>query len=190
MLAVLPAICNRRSLGIVIRVSTLLCNALDGLLGIAPALGALEGEGPRHHADGQRAHLAGHIGHDGRGAGAGAAAHAGRDKDHVGAAEHLAQFVAALLAGTQADLGVAARTQPLGDLLADAQPLWRRRQHQRLGIGVDGDELDALDALFDHAVDGVLPAAAHADDFDLGKVVDKGRLCLGATGHCSNSFDD
>ena len=52
------------------------------------------------------------------------------------------------------------------------------------------EQLDALAALLDQSVDGSLPAAAHADDFDLGKVVDIGRLCLGATGHCSNSFDD
>ena len=38
------------------------------------------------------------------------------------------------------------------------------------------DELDALDALLDHAVDGVLTAAADADHFDLGKIFDKLRL--------------
>ena len=42
---------------------------------------------------------------------------------------------------------------------------------QRLGVGVDGDELDALQAGVDHAVDGVDAAAADADDLDDGQVV-------------------
>ena len=37
---------------------------------------------------------------------------------------------------------------------------------QRLHVGVDGEELDALDLGLDHAVDGVDAAAAHADDAD------------------------
>src|SRR5438874_2572011 len=38
---------------------------------------------------------------------------------------------------------------------------------RRLSVGIDGDELHALDAGFDHAVDGVAAAAADADDLDL-----------------------
>ena len=37
---------------------------------------------------------------------------------------------------------------------------------QRLDVGVDGDELDALEAGVDHAADGVGAAAAGADDLD------------------------
>ena len=37
---------------------------------------------------------------------------------------------------------------------------------ERLRVRVDSDELDALEALVDHAVDGVRPAAADADDLD------------------------
>jgi hypothetical protein len=85
----------------------------DGLLRAAAALRPLEGEGPRDHADGQRAHLPRHLRHDGRGARAGAAAHAGGHEDHVGAAEHLAQFLAALLRRALADVRVAARPSPL-----------------------------------------------------------------------------
>ena len=42
---------------------------------------------------------------------------------------------------------------------------------QRLCIGVDRDELDALEALFDHPVDGIDATTANADDFDHGQVV-------------------
>ena len=43
---------------------------------------------------------------------------------------------------------------------------------QRLGIGVDGHKLDALQAFIDHAVDGIAAAAAHAHHFDAGKGFD------------------
>ena len=39
---------------------------------------------------------------------------------------------------------------------------------QRLQVGVDGEELDALDLRLDHAVDGVHAGAADADDADHG----------------------
>ena len=42
-------------------------------------------------------------------------------------------------------------------------------RQQRLGVGVDRDELDPVDAGLDHAVDGVAAGAADADDLDPGK---------------------
>src|SRR2546426_7560250 len=39
---------------------------------------------------------------------------------------------------------------------------------QGLRVGVHGDELDALESLVDHAVQGVAAAAPHADDFHPG----------------------
>ena len=42
---------------------------------------------------------------------------------------------------------------------------------QRLRIGVDGDELDALQTGVDHAVDGVDAATTDADDLDDGEIV-------------------
>ena len=43
--------------------------------------------------------------------------------------------------------------------------------HQRLGIRVDRDELDAREAGVHHPVDGVRAAAADADDLDQCEVV-------------------
>ena len=43
--------------------------------------------------------------------------------------------------------------------------------HQRLRVGVHGDELDAGEARVDHPVDGVRAAAADADDLDHREVV-------------------
>ena len=42
---------------------------------------------------------------------------------------------------------------------------------KRLGIGVDGDKLDAADALLDHTVHGVGAAAAHANNLNHGEIV-------------------
>ena len=89
----------RRSLGMTMTVSTCFCELGDALLGAARALGALELERPGDDADGQRALLAGDLRDHRRRAGAGAAALAGGDEDHVRAADGLLDLLAALLGG-------------------------------------------------------------------------------------------
>ena len=102
----------------------------------------------------------------GRGAGAGAAALAGGDEDHVGALQRLLDLVAALGRRAGADLGVAAGAEAAGQLLADRKLDVGVAGLQRLRVGVDRDELDAADAGVDHAADRVGAAAAGADDLD------------------------
>ena len=136
------------------------------------ALAALEGEGLGDDAHGEGAHVVlGDVGDDGSGAGAGAATLARGDEDHVGAGEGALDLVAAVLGGLGADLGVGASAKALGDVGADVHLDVGVGDGERLGIGVDGDELDAADALLDHAVDGVGAAAADTDDLDDGEVV-------------------
>ena len=110
----------------------------------------------------------------GRGAGAGAAALARGDEDHVGALKRFLDLRAVLLGGLEAHVGVGAGAEALRQVHADVDLVVRVRHQQRLRVGVDGDELDALDAGFDHAVDGVGAAAAGADDLDDGEVVGSG----------------
>ena len=69
-------------------------------------------------------------------------------------------------AAWQPTSGFAPAPRPRVSLLADVDRLVGVRHQQSLAIGVDGDELDALDAGLDHTVDGVGSAAAHSDDFD------------------------
>ncbi len=71
-------------------------------------------------------------------------------------------------AASRAAHRVAAGAQPAGQLGADAHLLVRIAELQRLVVGVDRDELDALEAALDHAVDGVAAAAADADHLDAG----------------------
>ena len=75
---------------------------------------ALEQERLGDDADGERPGLAGHLGHDRRRAGAGAAAHAAGDEDHVGALDRLGHLVAVLLDRLPADLGPGARPEARG----------------------------------------------------------------------------
>jgi hypothetical protein len=76
------------------------------------AAAALEGERARDDADGQRAELAGDLGDDRRAAGAGAAALAGGDEDHVGALEDLLDLVAVVLGGRRPTSGSAPAPRP------------------------------------------------------------------------------
>ena len=154
-------------------------------LGLVGPAAALEGERAGDDADGQRAERAGDAGDDGRAAGAGAAALAGGDEDHVGALEDLLDLLRVVLGGLPADLGVGAGAEAAGELAADVELDVGVAHQQRLRVGVDGDELDALEADLDHPVDGVDAAAADADDLDDGEVVL--RSChVGASRSCTD----
>ena len=80
-------------------------------------------------------------------------------------------------AGGLADLRVAAGAEAAGEVAPDVELEIGVAHQQRLGIGVDGDELDALEPGVDHPVDRVDAAAADADDLDHGEIV------LGRAGH-------
>ena len=155
-----------------IRVSTFSFRLLDARLGLHRAAPALEGERPGDDADGERAEALGDLGDDRGAAGAGAAALAGGDEDHVGALEHLLDLVAVLLGGLAADLGVAAGAEAAGQLAADVELHVGVAHEQRLGVGVDGDELDALAGPASiMRLTALHAAAADADHLDDGEVV-------------------
>ena len=59
-------------------------------------------------------------------------------------------------------IGVGAAAQAVRELLADVDLDVGVAHVELLHVGVDGDELHALDAGVDHAVDGVGAGAAHA----------------------------
>ncbi len=144
----------------------------DAGLGAFAAQRALERERLRDDADGERADLPCALRDDGRRARARAAAHAGRDEYHVGAAQGLDDVVAALLGGLLADLRARAGAEAARELFTDLHALRRHRMEEGLGIRIDGDELHALHAKGDHAVDGVAAAAAHTDDFDFCELIE------------------
>ena len=69
------------------------------------------------------------------------------------------------------DFGIAAGAEAPRELTADVELDVGVAHEQRLRVGVDGDELDALQPRVDHAVDGVDATAADADDFDDREIV-------------------
>src|SRR5690606_33831610 len=94
-----------------------------------------------------------------------------------GAGQCLFDLGAVIFGGLTTDLGIAARAEAAGELASDVELDVGVAHQERLRVGVDGDELDALEACVDHAVDRVDAAAAYPDDLDDRKVV------LWVTGH-------
>src|SRR2546425_5574528 len=119
---------------------------------LAHPLAALEQERLGDDPDREGAEIARHLRDDGRRACAGAAAHAAGDEYHVRAVQRVQHLVAVLLDRLAADLGARACAQPAGQLLPDLHLHVGLVVEQGLRVGVDGDELDALQALVDHAV--------------------------------------
>ena len=76
-----------------------------------------------------------------------------------------------LLGGLATDLGIGAGAEPARELATDVELHVGVGQQQRLRVGVDRDELDALQAGVDHAVDRVAATAADTDDLDHREVV-------------------
>src|SRR5579875_445620 len=146
----------------------LLPEPLDPLLGLVRAAAALEGERARHDADREGAEALCDLGDHRRRPGARAAALPGGDEDHVGALQHLLDLLEVLLGGLPAHLRVAAGTKSPGERAADVELDVRLAHEEGLGVGVHGDELDALQPGVDHAVDGVHAAPADTDDLDDG----------------------
>jgi hypothetical protein len=121
--------------------------------------------------------IVGDLGDHGGGSGAGAAALAGGDEHHVRALDHLVDLVTVRLGGVATHVGITAGTQPAGEITTDVELDVGIAHQQRLGVGVDGDELNTLQPRVDHAVDSVDAAAADADHLDHGEIV------LGRTRH-------
>ena len=116
--------------------------------------------------DRQRADVAREPRDHRRGAGAGAAADAGGDEDHVGALQQALDLVLLLEGRLVAELRVGARAEATRDAAAEVDGDVGGRLLQRLKVGVDGHELDAGDLRLDHAVDRVDAGAADADHAD------------------------
>ena len=96
-------------------------------LGAARALPALEEERLGHDADRERALFTRELRDDRRRAGAGAAAHAGGDEDHVGAADELLDALVILQRGLAAVLGIGAGAEAARDRVADVRAWSARR---------------------------------------------------------------
>ena len=145
----------------------LVLQGLDALFRLLHPAAALKAEGLGDHGHGEDFQLLGDLRHDGRRAGAGAAAHAGGDEHHVGVLQSLGNLIAALLGGLAAHVRVRAGALPMGQLFADLDFIGGAGNIQGLLVRIHRHKFDALGAGAHHAVDHVVAAAAHADDLDV-----------------------
>ena len=76
-----------------------------------------------------------------------------------------------LFRGSPAHVRIGSGAEPASGLPPDVELHVRVRHQQGLRVGVDGDELDALEPRLDHAVHRVHAASADPDDLDHGEVV-------------------
>ena len=159
--------CSSRSFGMTISVSTFSLQLRDPGLRLLGALAALEGERARDDADGEGAQLAGDLGDDRRAAGAGAAALAGRDEDHVRALQRLLDLVPALERGR---LGRPPGSRRRRGRASRCAPMWSFRSASHMSSACasvfTATNSTPLEAGVDHPVDRVRAAAADADDLD------------------------
>ena len=138
----------------------------DALFGQAHLSLALKGKGLGDDAHRQDPQVMGHLCHHRGRTGAGAAAHAGRDKDHLRPFEHIGDLVLALLCRALAHFRVGAGAAALGQLGAQLHLDGGMVFVQGLLVGVHRDELHSLQPVGHHPVDGVAAAAAHAHHLD------------------------
>ncbi len=118
------------------------------------------------HRHGQDIHLLGDLRDDRCGTCSGAATHARGDEHHVRTDHHFLDAIAIFFRRRLPDRWLGSRAQSLGDVRPDLQLGARLAAFERLRIGVDDDEFDALHTLFDHVVHCVAAAAAHTDHLD------------------------
>ncbi len=133
----------------------------DPRFGQAHAVTTFEVERLGHHADGQDAALAGALGDDRAGAGAGATTHPGGDEHHVSAVQVFADFWRGLFGRGHADFRMGPCAKALGDVDAELDATICLGKGELLRVGVGDDELDAFETRVNHVVDGV--AAGPAD---------------------------
>jgi hypothetical protein len=88
-----------------------------------------------------------------------------------------------------AHVGLRAGAEAARQLAADVELDVGVAHQQRLRIGVDRDELDALEAHLDHAVDGVDAATSDADHLDDGEVVLRSCHGLGCLSRAGGGAD-
>ena len=138
----------------------------EPVLGLLEAAAALEAERQVGKRDHERAGLSADFGDNGSRSTAGAAAHAGDQKDEVGARDQRGDLLAVGLGGEPAELGVATGAEAAGDARADHELGLHRREREGLGVGVEHGQRHAAEVLHLQTVDGIGTSAADTDHLD------------------------
>ena len=137
-------------------------------VGVGHAASAFKLKRPGHYPHREDAHFLGHAGNHGRRAGAGTAAHASGDEQHVRAADGAADVFKRHFGGITPFFRLAAGAQTTATQLDD---LVRAAAIQRLRVGVGADELNPLHTALNHVCNGIATATADTNDLDLRALV-------------------
>ena len=97
-------------------------------------------------------------------AGTGAAAHAGGDEDHIGTFKFLFNFFFGFFRSHASDFRTGAGAQSHCGFQAELNFAAGFGMGKGLCIGVGDDEVNALQILINHVIDGIAAAAADSDD--------------------------
>jgi hypothetical protein len=139
------------------------------LVGLVSPHGALKFERPGDNADHQSGGICfGYLGNLRRRARARAASHAGCDEDQVRVENGLFYQFGRLKRRFPAALRIAAHAQAFGEIFSYLDAIGGFIAAKVLRVSIERDEINHADIGFNHAVNGVAAAAAHADDLDSG----------------------
>ena len=143
----------------------------DALQRLPGALLPLKIKRPRDDAHGERTHLLGDGSHHGGGTGAGTTTLTSGDEHHVGTLEGFFDFAFVVFRRLPTHLGVGTGAETTSGLPTNIEFDVSVGEHEGLRIGVHGNELDAFQALFNHAVHRVDATTANTDNFKYGEEV-------------------
>ena len=144
----------------------LLAQFLNTALGVHLTTTAFKGERTCHHTNGECTQATCDGRNDRSSTGSGSATFTSGNEHHVGALENFFNFFTGFFCGSAAHLGVSTCAKTLGDVATDVELDVSVTHQESLCVGVNGDELHALETDINHAVDGVNATTTDADDLD------------------------
>ncbi|MNC17165.1 hypothetical protein D3C75_650370 [compost metagenome] len=145
----------------------LFLKCFDSEFCLISTLSAFKSERAGHDAYGQCSAFSGDFSNDWSCACTGAAAHSSSYENHVCTFKRIRYQIAGLFGCFLPYFRVGTCAQPPGKLVPDLQFMLRFGHMQRLGICINRDEFNTLNAIFNHPVDSIASAAAYADDLYL-----------------------
>ena len=136
----------------------------DGGFGRFETFAAFELERFGNDADGQNAFGFGQLGNDRCGTRTGTAAHAGGNKDHIGAFKFFFYFFLGFFGGQLTDFRTGSGAETLCGFKAELDFAAGRGMSESLRVGIGNDKVNAFQILRNHIIDGIAAAAADTDD--------------------------
>lgn len=94
----------------------------------------------------------------------GTAAHAGGNKDHIGAFKFFFYFFLGFFGGQLTDFRTGSGAETLCGFKAELDFAAGRGMSESLRVGIGNDKVNAFQILRNHIIDGIAAAAADTDD--------------------------